>query len=169
MSLDTTPRTWTTSELVTAAMLNTEVRDALTGIQAAWTAYTPTWTSSGTAPALGNGTLTGAYLQIGNTVLWRMTFQAGSTTTFGSGAFFYWALPPSLTPIQNPAAIGTGLFQDSSAGNAGYTYEATYLGDAGGMRFYSTSGAPSVAVSPLAPVTWAVSDRIVGSGSYEVA
>ena len=165
MGLDTKPRTWTTSEIVTAAQLNTEVRDALTGIQAAWTAYTPTWTSNGTAPALGNGTLTGAYLQIGNTVFWRMTFQAGSTTTYGTGTYF-WALPP-LTPTQNPGTIGTGLFQDSSAGNTGYTYTATYLGDAGGIRYYSTSAAPAAVITSLAPVTWAVSDRIVGSGSYE--
>src|SRR5882672_3849200 len=35
---------------------------------AAWTAYTPVWGSSGTAPAIGNGSLTGFFIQVGKTV-----------------------------------------------------------------------------------------------------
>ena len=53
-----------------------------------WTAYTPTWTSSGTAPAIGNGTLQGSYLQVGKLVYTHIYWKAGSTTTFGTGVYF---------------------------------------------------------------------------------
>jgi hypothetical protein len=54
------------------------------GFGGAWTAYNPTWTTSGTAPVLGNGTLVGAYYRSGRLVVARVRFQAGSTTTFGT-------------------------------------------------------------------------------------
>lgn len=49
--------------------------------------WSPAWTSSGTAPVLGNGTLTGKYTVVGNLVFITIFFNAGSTTTFGTGAF----------------------------------------------------------------------------------
>ena len=44
MSLNTTAATWVSGSVVTAAQMNTEIRDAVNGLQAAWTAYTPTTT-----------------------------------------------------------------------------------------------------------------------------
>ena len=52
---------------------------------AGWITYTPTWTSSGTAPVIGNGTLSGRYSISGNTVNLVINLIAGSTTTFGTG------------------------------------------------------------------------------------
>ena len=60
--------------------------------QAAWTSYTPVWTSSGTAPAKGNGTLVGYYAKVGRLVTVKIEFNSGSTTTFGTG-FYTWTLP----------------------------------------------------------------------------
>jgi hypothetical protein len=51
---------------------------------AGWIPYTPTWTTSGTAPSIGNGTLTGRYAISGNTVNVVINLIAGSTTTFGT-------------------------------------------------------------------------------------
>jgi hypothetical protein len=144
-------------------MMNTEVRDAITGIEAAWTSYTPTWTSNGTAPALGNGTLTGAYRQIGKTVDFRMKLVMGSTTTFGTGAYFF-ALP--VAPTQSPIAIGVAHIQDASPVN-GYVHIVTYIGDAGGMRIYSPAS-PGVVIAATSPITFASSDTIDASGRYEV-
>jgi hypothetical protein len=81
------PRTWLVGEVVAAATLNTEIRDQFNSMFAAWTAYTPAWTTSGTAPSLGNGTLTGRYMKIGRTVIVHINFIAGSTTTFGTGNY----------------------------------------------------------------------------------
>ncbi|WP_406365310.1 hypothetical protein [Streptomyces sp. NBC_00645] len=81
------PRTWLVGEVVAAATLNTEIRDQFNSMFAAWTAYTPVWTTSGTAPALGNGTLTGRYLKIGRTVIVHVSWTAGSSTAYGTGNY----------------------------------------------------------------------------------
>lgn len=57
------------------------------GLVGAWTTYTPVWTASTTNPVLGNGTLTGAWVQFGKTVHFRATLTPGSTTTYGAGAY----------------------------------------------------------------------------------
>ena len=51
--LNTTPRTWAAGEVVTAAMLNAQVRDPLTKIQDTWTDYTCTWSGAATGSAGG--------------------------------------------------------------------------------------------------------------------
>ncbi|MEU0393803.1 hypothetical protein ABZ208_13670 [Streptomyces sp. NPDC006208] len=83
------PRTWVVGETVTAALMNQEIRDQINSVLAAWTSYTPTWTSAGTAPALGNGTLVGRYMKIGRTVIYQINLIAGSTTTFGTGGYSF--------------------------------------------------------------------------------
>ena len=112
MSLNTTPRTWVGGEVMTAANLNLEVRDAISGTQGAWTTYAPTWTSS-TNPSIGNGTLSGRYRRIGKTVDIVVTMAAGSTTTFGAGAYSF-SLPAGLTLV-SPARYGSGEVRPSSS------------------------------------------------------
>ncbi|MGW1609404.1 hypothetical protein ACWCQZ_08400 [Streptomyces sp. NPDC002285] len=87
-----TPRTWVVGEVVAAATMNTEIRDQFNSMFAAWTAYTPTWTSSGTAPAIGNGTLLGRYMKFGRTVICHINMTTGSTSTYGTGNYS-WSLP----------------------------------------------------------------------------
>lgn len=58
--------------------------------------YTPVWTAATTAPVLGNGTLTGGYMLVGKMCDFVITLTAGSTTTFGSGAYSF-TLPPFLS------------------------------------------------------------------------
>lgn len=105
MGLNTTPKTWTSPYVVTAADLNTEIRDALTGIQAAWTAYTPAWTAATTNPTLGNGTITGNYWQVGKTIHGRIVLTIGSTTTLGSGAYSF-GLPAAALDANGIGASG---------------------------------------------------------------
>ncbi|MFI8297278.1 hypothetical protein ACIGCZ_15195 [Streptomyces nigra] len=87
-----TPRTWVVGEVVSAAVMNQEIRDQFNSMFSAWTAYTPTWTSTGTAPSLGNGTILGRYMKIGRTVICHINMTAGSTTTYGTGNY-NWSLP----------------------------------------------------------------------------
>jgi hypothetical protein len=54
--------------------------------------YTPVWSSNGTAPVLGNGTLTGKYSTVGNMVFVTINGVMGSTTTYGTGNYT-WTLP----------------------------------------------------------------------------
>ncbi|MFI8294430.1 hypothetical protein ACIGCZ_00635 [Streptomyces nigra] len=84
-----TPRTWVVGEVVSAATMNQEIRDQFNSMFAAWTSYTPTWTSSGTAPALGNGTILGRYMKIGRTVICHINMTTGSTSTYGTGNYSF--------------------------------------------------------------------------------
>lgn len=78
----TAPRTWVAGETVTAAIMNTHVRDNLKAIGDPWTAYTPTLTNI----TLGNGTLSAAYVLAGSKWMHgRVRFAAGSTTTYAAG------------------------------------------------------------------------------------
>jgi hypothetical protein len=102
VSLNTTPRTWTTGEVVTAAYMNTEVRDALAGIQAAWTAYTPTVTADG-------GTFTtvsasGRYNRTGKTIDFQVSIVMTTAGT-ATGAVRF-TLP--VTAHSSAIAIGLG-------------------------------------------------------------
>lgn len=96
------PRAWVVGETVTSAMLNAEIRDQFNSMFVAWTAYTPTWTSSSTNPVLGNGTLIGRYMKIGRTVFCNINLITGSTTTYGSGQYSF-SLPTTV------AASGTAV------------------------------------------------------------
>lgn len=58
----------------------------------AWTLYTPVWTASVSPPAIGNGIMNGRYYKIGRLVVGNIDIQFGSTTTYGSGQWF-WSLP----------------------------------------------------------------------------
>ena len=82
-----------------------------------WTAYTPTWASSGTAPSLGNGTLTGRYRRAANSdeVEVEIKLQWGSTTTSGTG-FYNWTLPVTAAAAA-VTAVETGSCQVTNSGD----------------------------------------------------
>lgn len=86
------PRTWVVGEVVSAAILNQEIRDQLNEMFAAWTTYTPAWSAATTQPNIGNGVLTGRYIKVGRTCHFSIRQTNGSTTTYGSGGYL-WTLP----------------------------------------------------------------------------
>jgi hypothetical protein len=68
--------------------------------------YTPTWTGSLTNPAIGNGTLSGEYVRIGDMCTVNIYCLMGSTTTFGTGSW-RWDLP--FTPTTSTKSVGNCL------------------------------------------------------------
>lgn len=54
-----------------------------------WRTYTPGWYSSGTQPTLGNGSLTGKFRQVGKAIEVHLALITGSTTTYGSGQYYF--------------------------------------------------------------------------------
>lgn len=78
-----------------------------------WTSYTPTWASSGTAPAIGNGTKTGRYRRApgSDLILVEIRQTWGSTTTNGTG-FYNWTLPVTASAAA-VTTIGTGQVTNS--------------------------------------------------------
>lgn len=130
----------------------------------AWSSYTPTWTASGTAPSIGNGTLEGAYQQIGKTVFWRMRFQAGSTSTYGTGNYHF-SLPVSAAA--GVVVLGNGYGYDSST-NAINTAFTAYLISGKVMGIYTGTGG-AYYWGQTVPWTWANGDQWLIAGSYEAA
>lgn len=54
-----------------------------------WETYPVVWSSGGTQPAIGNGTLLGRKLEVGKNRWNYISWLAGSTTTFGTGQYFW--------------------------------------------------------------------------------
>ena len=58
-----------------------------------WTSYTPTWSVSGAVPFLGNGSLVGNYMRIGDTVRGTIQLTIGGTTLVAGSLLWYFSLP----------------------------------------------------------------------------
>ena len=126
-----------------------------------WTAYTPVWTSDGSAPTLGNATLTGAYMRVGKTVNFRISFTRGSTSANGTGSYFF-SLPFGSN-FSSTAALGTFYLEDS--GTAGYVGIITQVSSTTILLRVPSN----TAVGATNPFTWATNDFFHLSGTYEVA
>lgn len=156
-----TPSTWAAGAILTAAQLNAQVRDNFNAIGDPWTAYTPTWAGTTASPTLGNGTLTGRYMQAGKWVQYRIRVTFGSTTNVGSG-IYSWTLPVAALATQMVA--GQGLARNAAGNSRAYrfarvsTATTVVLEDAAGAQ-----------VTHAAPLAWANGDIIDISGSYEAA
>lgn len=129
----------------------------------AWQTYSPSWTSSGTAPALQNGTLTGRYMQIGKLVTVQIKLTFGSSTTYGTGNY-------SLTvPVNASASAG----QYTPVGNASGSHSGLYngfvvLNGTTTIQLY-TPAAPGAIWGQTAPATWVSGDFIYAGLTYEAA
>jgi hypothetical protein len=72
----------------------------------AWTAWTPTWTTStgSNLPSLGNAVNNSSYTKIGRTVIAQLDITFGSTTNFGaaptSGDNWRWGVPTASAGLQ---------------------------------------------------------------------
>ena len=136
--------------------------------QTAWTTYTPTWTAATTNPTLGNGTLTGAYKQIGKTVFVRVKLSWGSTTTGGSGDWRF-SLPvtaASADGIQFPCTmLDNGVNWYEGTVNGAYANNTTYSV----IIAKATNQAYSGGVNATLPFNWGSTDSLQFNGSYEAA
>jgi hypothetical protein len=88
----------------------------------AWTSYAPTWSSSGTQPALGNGSLTGRYVNIGATIIGEIRLQAG-VVGFNRGSGVYYLSLPTLGVYDNLQPVGSVVMRDEGP-------SVTYFGTA---------------------------------------
>lgn len=135
----------------------TTITDELSAIATAPTSYTPTWSANGTAVSLGNGTISGAYRQIGKWVDYRLILTMGGTTTFGTG-FYLFTLPVTASHLLN---LGSAKFLDAGTQDRNGT---AYLFDTTHVVATSNAGA----AGQLVPHTWAVNDTFMIQILYEV-
>ena len=167
MPLNTTPRTWVTGELLTATLLNVELRDALTNLQAAWTAWTPSpalTVISGTNPTMGNSTVVGATHRIGKTILWRLRITLGSTFAAGSGTYAL-AMPFGIGGILSPEdPLGYGQVLAGGTRRAIQVYALTVNT---GFMVRTSTEADLTSSGP--GVAWAAGQVISLTGVYQSA
>lgn len=159
MALNSTPRTWVTDEVVTAAEMNAEVRDAITGIQAAWTAYTPTITTGGVAITLGNGAIAAAYNQIGKTIFWRVAYTVGSTTSMTAGVVVI-GLPVTAKSTTAGHAVGT-FATNAPIGMGAWRNNATTT-----VQLFLATASSAATVATLSLVS---GSTLFLNGTYEAA
>ena len=152
--MTSTPRTWVVGEVVTAALLNAEIRDQFLSFFGAWTSYTPVWTASTTNPVVNNGTLNGRYLKVGRTVHNVIDLTTGSTTTYGSGTYAF-SMPAAAGSAVNQ--VGTAQAVGGSSRYAGNILLSPSASTA--ACYFPDSGLVPVSrlstMSPTIPFTWA--------------
>jgi hypothetical protein len=142
-------------------------RDALKAATEAWTSYTPAWSSTGTAPAINNGTLTGGYAQLNKLFLFRILLTVGSSTTFGTGVL-------SLSLPGTPrGAVGTwtwkGVGVDASVAQYEWNLQWSGAGTTCLMLYPNTGSNALVALSGTAPWTAGTADTYSVQGFFEGA
>lgn len=133
------------------------------GGNGAWTAYTPTLGGAGWA--LGDGTISGRYWRLGNTVHYTAVVVFGSTSTFGAGA------TPTITlPFEQYAGRQSQCDAFATDSGTGF-YTLSGRTDTTTVQLYvpGTNGALGSGVRNNTPFTWAATDIIEVTGTYEAA
>lgn len=131
-----------------------------------WITYTPTLTSSGTAPSLGNGSLSGQYMVVGKACTLLITFRHGTTTNLGSGNISF-GLP---MPVKATGLRPVGLAALRDVGTNNY-YRAVILdvGATVATYFVQLDNATNVNfVTATAPWTWGNGDSLELQITYPI-
>lgn len=127
-------------------------------------AYVPLWASSGTQPAIVDGTMVGQYKVRGREVRSRGRMTAGASTTFGTGTYNWSTVFTSATFTNGSHAGVCRVFDNSATTN--------YIGVANiasglGITALFTHAAAS-AVGATVPVTLAASDHITWAVEFAI-
>jgi hypothetical protein len=143
----------------------TRARDLATGIlPGTWISYTPTFTNL----TVSNGTINAAYAQIGKTVVVRISFTWGSTTSATSGGTAV-SLPVAAKSVGTSYGVGTAYVENS--GIAGYISSTMINTSSSTFSFavIGTNGLVSTFTSGSQPFSWGVADFFQTFFTYEAA
>lgn len=125
------------------------------------TSYTPAWTSSGTGPSLGNGTLSGFYWQFGKLVIGKLKLAIGSTTSGGTGNW-YWSLPvTAISSVGYQEPIGDAVIKQAAASTATAVINSTTT-----LQILTNSG---TIVGSTVPAAWSSGQSLYVQFQYESA
>lgn len=138
------------------------------GLIGSWVDYVPVWTSSGTAPALGNGTSIARYSQMGKFVVYQGKITFGSSTTFGTGTYFF-SMPVTRGASAIAGAHGIVDLLDVSTGNRGLGVGETPTNSTFQVVVSTTYFGAQTAITNTAPWTWATGDVLLWNLIYEAA
>jgi hypothetical protein len=141
--------------------VNSVASSYLTASAYQWTDFTPIWTVTGTAPT--NYTITGRFLKVGALCHMRIHIQMGASFTHGSSTvWFVQTAAPCPVPA-NMSGLGVVYYYDNTASaNAGIA--RCGAGSTAWTLLTASAATPAYNV----PFTWAASDHLTVSASYEV-
>lgn len=160
-----TADTYTVGQTLGAASLN-KISGDLSVLGGPMTSYTSTWASSGTQPAIGNGSITSAAVLTNKMVDFRIAVVFGTSTTFGTGSYTL-SLPATSVVTHQFRALGW-VYQ----GGVRYPIDGLFLNSSTlNLIYQATAGSSDVSVTPTAPVTLTATagNGIFISGRYEAA
>lgn len=147
-----------------AADINELITD-LTAILSARTAFTPTWASTGTAVALGNGTISGKYAVLGKLGLCTGILTTGGTTTYGTGTYSF-TLPAGWSAA---GAVGTVVGAARIFDTSTSTRYVGVVTIASATTLAVSTHAATTDASGTVPMTWASGDSIVWQAALELS
>ena len=132
-----------------------------------WTTFTPTFGNF----TVGNGTVSAKYLRINKTLIFRIVFTWGSTTSISSESYLNFPIA-AASDAAAQGGVYTITYQDTgstnyngmiqSVGTSSSTVRFGALNASSTYAYYANNGTN-------APFTWANSDIIYFGGMYEVA
>ncbi len=139
--------------------------DAVQALASAWSSYTPTITGF----TLGNGTVAGAYTQVGKIGWFRASLTFGSTTAAASSGCIF-SLPFTVIAAMAGSSFTAGLsggYVDTGTGayTAHCRWESTTTA---GLYIIGTNGVRTN-FSTTSPFTWTTGDTLNIAGFAEVA
>lgn len=131
----------------------------------AWTAYTPAWTSTGTAPAIGDGTISGRFTQLSKMGWANGIMTTAAASTYGT-LLYRWSLPSGWSAAAAAGTpVGFARIVDSSVTTRFIgvctLISATTIG--------VSTHAATADVGATVPMTWASGDSIIWDVAVELA
>lgn len=131
-----------------------------------FSSYTPAWTSTGTQPALVDGTAVGSYVQLGDLVMGSLQITLGSSSTNGTGTYRF-SIPVEAAVTTTRFPLGHGTVRDT--GTAVWSCVAT-PGTSTTLELVVANSVttPGLATA-TAPMTPASGDTYLVSFMYEAA
>jgi hypothetical protein len=145
--------------------------DDMNAIAGIWKTYPIAWTSTGTAPALGNGILEGKYALVGGLCIVRGNLAMGSSTTYGSGEYRF-SLPFTAATLGHSDFHWVGGATSIDRAAAWFPGQCRVAsGTAYAMCISSTTagGGTPTEWSNIRPFTWANLDVLNFTVTYEPA
>lgn len=152
-----------------------ELITELTPVLSAWTPYTPVWSSTSGSPVIGNGSINGRFVRLGNIGWMDFQFVVGTTTTYPTGEWRF-SLPPgwtvaTITPI---AAIVAPCMLFDATPPANKSSLALAHFDSGQTYFdiFVDGGSGAISASSIGPpqsLAWGTNDSIQMSARLELA
>jgi len=124
--------------------------------------YAVTWTAVSVNPAIGDGTLVGLFLQVGKVVDFSITMIAGSTTTFGTGAWIF-----TLPVVSLAMTVSRPVFQAYAQTAGGVPFMG--LARASNTTTFRVVAEGSVYFDFDSPFVWASGDFFNVFGRYWAA